>query len=223
MTLAELQASLQAKGYATDTLTAQTNALNRVYARVLGLHRWPFIQAQTGAVTVAGTATVSLAAITDLRDNGIDAVRLSTSAADRLSLDYMEPQSFRDLQHSFTDYDEPLYWTVIDNQLTLWPTPIRAYTVTIDYAKKVADLAAAGDTPVFDSTYHELLVWGAVADIAYRERDYSGAAWANQQYMMRVGEMERAYGVRQKQTSRQVKRSPFWGSVGRGGDRDGWV
>lgn len=220
MNLTALLTAIQDKGYSADTVAQQTNALNAAYRRILGMHRWPFLEKQADLVgaTGVGISTVSLVGITDLRDNGVDAVRLyeQDNPAAKLDLTYLEPQQFRSLQHSYPDNGEPQYWTMIDNQLNLWPAPIKVYGVVIDYVKTVPALSAGGDTPVFDPAYHDVLVWGAIKDMTFRERDYSGSAWAAQMYGQQLGEMERSYGVRQKQNSRQVQRSSFWRQVGRG-------
>lgn len=219
MNLTALLTAIQDKGYATDTVAQQTNALNAAYRRVLGMHRWPFLEKQVTitAATTVGSPTVNISSITDLRDDGISAVRISTSSIDRTDISYADPQDFRTAQHDYTGNGEPEFWTYTNGSLQLWPNPDKAYDVTIDYVKTVPALASGSDVPVFDPTFHDVLVWGAIKDMTFRERDYSGSAWAAQMYGQQLGEMERSYGVRQKQSARQVQRSSFWGGVGRGG------
>lgn len=215
MNLTALQASLQAKGYGTDTSAQQIIAINDTYRRVIGMHRWPFLETTVNTlVTVANASTVNLTSVTDLRTDGIDRVFL-TIGTDSFPLEYLRPSEFRRKQALYSDAGEPEAWTFSQGALRLWPTPDRVYTVTLDYLKDAPDLAAGSDSPLFDETYHDLLVWGAVADLAFRERDYSGAAWADQQYRMRLAELERAYNVRQRQNARHIQRSDFWNTVGR--------
>lgn len=213
MNLGQLRTALQTKGYGTDTATAQTAMLNSVYRRVAGLHRWPWLEVQDVSITTTvGDSDYSLAALTTLAH--IDAVRIE-KGTDRPELEYLEPQDFRDLEHVDRDNGVPLYWTYAASELRLWPAPDQAYTVTIDYIKRTTDLSADADSPLFDSQYHDVLVWGAIAEMAFRERDWSAKNFADAEYRQRLMEMERAYGVKQRQNSSRVKRSSFWDNVGR--------
>lgn len=207
MTLAQLQASLQAKGYGTDSAAAQIEMLNSVYRRLVGKKRWPFQEAQSTIVTVAGTTSYTVAAITDFL--APDAVRIEVGQ-ETPDLKYRAPQEFRDQQHFDRAQGVPEAWTWMRGLLHVYPAPDRVYTLTVDYTKDPPDLAAAGDTPVFAATYHDVLVWGAIVEIAFRQRDWGAHQYAVVQYDNRVAEMERSYGIRQRQTSDKIKDSGFY-------------
>lgn len=212
MTLAQMRTALQARGYATDTATSQTEAINTRYRALAGKRRWPWLEAQNATlVTVANNAVVSTAAITDLL--WIDAVRIE-STTEFWELEYLSPQEFRELEHRDRDGQRPANWTQINGTLRLWPRPDRVYTVTVDYLKDPPDLSADGDTPLFAATYHDLLVWGAIIDIAFRERDMQGVEFAGRQYQDLERRMESEYGVRERQNATHVRRSSFWASTG---------
>lgn len=208
MTLAQLRTSLQAKGYATDSATSQTEMINSVYRALAGKRRWPWLEAQATVALVAGTTSYSIAAITDWLHPDAARIEISTEYPE---LEYQAPKDFRDLQHVDRDRGVPQAWTWMRGQLHVWPSPDRAYTLTVEYTKDPADLSADGDTPVFAATYHDVLVWGAAKEIAYRQRDWAAHQYAKQEYDQRFGEMERAYGLRQRQTSDRIKDSGFYG------------
>lgn len=213
MNLGELRTAIQQKGYGTDTATAQTGLINSIYRRIGGEHRWPWLEAQnTSITTTAGDPDYSLAAITDLAH--IDAVRVHRGT-EYPQLSYIAPQDLRDMEHVDRDNGTPRFWTYVNAQLRLWPAPDAAYTVTIDYLKRPTVLSADGDTPIFDSTYHDVLVWGAVAELAFRERDWSAKNFADAEFNLRYNEMKRSYGLKQRQNATHVKRSSFWDHVGR--------
>lgn len=213
MTLAELRTSLQDKGYGTDTASQQTRMLNGVYRRIAGEHRWPWLERQSSALTAAvSNQTVSLAAITALM--WVDAVRLEFGT-EYPELEYIDPQSHRDLYHQSRDTGTPRYWTEQFGELRLWPVPDQAYTVVLDYMTTPDDLSLDADIPLFDSTFHDVLVWGAVSSMAYRERDWSAKNFADAEYRASYDEMKRSYGLKQRQNAQHVQRSSFWNAVGR--------
>lgn len=205
MTLAQLRTALQAKGYGTDSATAQTELINSVYRRLAGRRRWKWTEAQnTSIVTVAGTSAYALTGITDFLHP--DAVRIEVGT-EYLPMEYMDYEELRDRQHADRDRGVPEFWTIGRGQLLLWPTPERVYTVTVDYTKDPPDLSADGDTPIFPATYHDILVWGAIKEISFRQRDWGAHQYATKEFDDRLMEMEREYGIRQRQTSTHVKRS----------------
>lgn len=210
MNLTQLQAALEARGYGTDTAVQQTSFINEVYREICGMQRWPFLEKQdTSVVTAVNVAGYSLAGITDLRS--IDAVRIEVTAnQEYYDLEYMDPQPFRDMEHLDRDVATPFYWTFINNTLRFYPTPDQAYTVRIDYIMQPADLVAAADTPVLPAAYHDVLVWGAIESMAFRQRDWIGIQNAQQRKEMLLKRMEEEFFLRQRQTSSHVKSSGYW-------------
>jgi len=147
--LTQLQASIQAKGYPSDTASAaqQLDALNGAYREICGMRRWPFLEKQDATlVTVAGTPDYTVP-MTDWRS--LDAVRIELVANSWFAdLEYAEPQDFRDMEHIDRDTARPAYWTWINQQLRFYPTPDANYTVRIDYVMQPPDLAVGADVPV---------------------------------------------------------------------------
>lgn len=206
MNLTELETSLQAKGYSTDTVIAQVEALNSVYRRVVGLRRWSWLEtANTSLVTVTGNPAVSYSSLTDFLS--IDAVRIELGAA-YYNLDWVEPQVYRDEAHEDRTNGVPFAWTRQFGSIYLYPRPDNVYTLSVDYTKDPVDLAGGSDTPILPKTYHDMLVWGALSELAYRERDWNAGDRANVRFEERLQEMLGQEAIAQRQTEQQVRRYP---------------
>ena len=204
MNLAALQAAVQAKGYGTDTVAFQTQFINETYRTVCGSQRWTFLEKQDSTlVTVVGTEGYTLP-MTDWRS--IDAVRISIPAAQQYNdLDYKSTQEFRDLVHLDRSTDTPSCWTYINQQLHFYPIPDNTYKVYIDYCYEPPDLAAAGDIPVIPVQYHDVLVWGGVDGMTFRERDWIGQNAAMTRVQQLTKAMAEEYAINQRQTGSHVK------------------
>jgi hypothetical protein len=209
MNLTALQAAIQAKGYTVDTAAQQILFINECYREVCGEARWPFLEAQDATlVTVVGVNAYTLP-FTNWRN--LDAVRIQIAASQQYdNLQYLQPQDFRELEHIDRDVTTPFYWTFYANQLHFYPYPDSVYTVVIDYIVEPPDLAAGADVPVLPVPYHDILVWGAVESLAYRERDWLGRQFAQEKKETLLKRMTEEYLVRQRQTSSHVKKSGYW-------------
>ena len=213
-TLAQLRTKVQERGYGTDTATAQTACLNSVYRRVAGMRRWPWLEIYqaTGPAVVAGTETYNLAGtLTDLLH--VEGIRLEFGT-DYYNLKYVPPQEFRDAAHVYRDQGAPIYWTKVGAaQVKFYPKPDKAYTMTVDYVKFPTALAADADVHIMPENYEDVLVWGALAEMCYRERDYAGRQIAMEEYRARLMDMMNEYGLRQRQNATEVVRSGHWDQV----------
>lgn len=208
MTLAEILTSIRAKGFETDTDAQQRVAVNSVYRRINGMRRWPYLERRsTALLTTANQPNVSLINFPALM--WIDAVRLKQGTED-FTLTYRAPQELREDQAYWPDAGVPDHWTQAAGELVLWPTPSAAYTVVLDYTTTPADLTLDADVPVFDSTYHDLLVWGAVVELGFRQRDANLMSMAKTEFNERLTEMVRSYGIRQRQGTLAVQPNEWW-------------
>lgn len=207
-TLAILRTRLQQLGYATDTATAQTSMINAAYRRLIGMRRWWFLEvANNQALTcVAGTQSYDIdATVTDFLH--IDGVRLEISTDYLNPLKYLQPAEFFEIAHQDRVNSEPKYWTRVNDKLYLHPRPDRAYTIDLDYVKDPAALSADGDKPVIPAAYRDVLIWDAVRQIAFRERDTQGWSLANTQYYEILNDMIRQDGLEQRRGSQEVVRT----------------
>jgi hypothetical protein len=212
MNLSELRTAVKDRGYDGAPDAMIDRLLNSAYRRIAGQRRWSWLERlDTAQSAIASNPSVSLVGIPALM--WVDAVRLEPDTNWR-QLEYLPPQELRKLEQRDGTAGRPCYWTEAFGELRLWSRPDAAYTLSIDYITTPTDLVSDADTPLFDSTFHDILVWSACMELAYRQRD-SYAAVARENYDARMMEMTRAYSMKQRQTSRQVQ-SGYWGSRGYG-------
>lgn len=197
-TLATARASIQAKGYGTDTAAVQLSMVNSVYRRVAAERRWYWLQATDTTLTVALNAyQTSLTGLTALRT--VDGVRINDEP-----LEYCTPAELHDLRVQDRATGAPLFWTQYGSNLEFWPTADSAYTLSIDYTKNITALAVDADTTLIPDEFQDVLVWGSIKELTFRERDMNGRAIANEEYNNILRDMRHANGLRQRQTSREV-------------------
>lgn len=205
--LADIRLCIQNKGYGLDTAPGvQNSMINSVYRRIIGMYRWPFLElADNSSITCAvGVAKYNVGVIADLLH--IDAVRAEIDS-EFYDLEYADMQVFRTLEHTDRAVGVPRYWTSGDQELRVWPYPDRAYTLKIDYIIDPADLVGDADVPVIPPAYRDVLCWGAIAELTFRERDVEGYNIAKQEYLAILTDMKAEFNLRNRQSSDQVGRS----------------
>lgn len=208
-TLTQLQSSIQARGHGADTVSAQTDAINATLRRLYGMRRWQFLDARapTNLLATVNNPVVSLTGVADLLH--VDAVRVE-KGLDTWDLDYLPAEELRRREWADRQADRPLYWTRQGDELWLYPRPNQAYIVGVDYIKTPVDLVAGADRAALPATYTDVVVWGALIDLAFRQRDWNAAAIAERQFEKRLAEMIVQFGLKQRQTSSQVAAWDGW-------------
>lgn len=206
-TLAEYKAGVQAKGYGTDTAAAQVIAINSVRRDLFSLRRWRFLEKTTTVLATIGNPTVSLAAITDLGQ--VDAVRAEIGT-EYDQLDYKTPLELRERSHLDRTVAIPRFWTAFAGGIQLYPWPQSAYTLTVDYIVAPVDLAADGDVDVIPRAFMDVVIWGAVLEFAYRERDIYNHSVAEAQFDRRLKDMIATDSLTQRQTAQRVGHWSGW-------------
>lgn len=88
------------------------------------------------------------------------------------SLQSLELREF-DAQEATTG--RPTAYTVVGNQITLYPSPDAAYGLSLRYWRLPADMSADGDKPEIPVQYHEILIAYAMNKAYLRENDYQAA------------------------------------------------
>lgn len=135
---------------------------------------WTFMRAVGSLTTVASTATYAPGAFTG--SPGVRAwIRWNAMIYDPAIgksnenfLTFLKLDDFERL-YRFNVHDEnrPVHWTVDEsNRVILGPTPDKAYEVTIRYWKTAAELTLGTDEPVFNSSYHTIIVYRAMMKYA---------------------------------------------------------
>ena len=203
-TLSESRTIIQYKGYGSDTAPAvQNSMINSVYRRVIGKRRWWFydVVADTSTTTTAGNQRVDLSVPERLLY--VNAARIQ-NGSEYDDLQYLPLQEIREASHLDRDQRRPQYWSIADDELILWPVPDVAYTVVLDYTKRPPELSA--DTAQVDipQIFIDVLVWGAIRELCFRERDDTGRAFADSEYREILNDMYQQDNMRQRQNASQV-------------------
>lgn len=222
MNLGQLQTQIQDRGYSIDTATAQADIIASVYRRICAERRWWWLEKrdQTTIQTIIGTPNYNTTGITDLRE--INEVRIQGNPAtvqNSFDLRYMPPTEMHANVHMWRDNGIPEYWSQAGNQLWLWPYPDLVYQTVIDYIYQPPDLVNSTDIPVMPVQFHDVLIWGAIRELTFRERDVFNHRTADGIFQDALMQMRKEQGVRQRQSSRYVGRSGLYDSWHRG---QGW-
>lgn len=212
--LSELRTRLQALGYATDTATQQTAALNASQRNIIGLRRWQFQEDTVTRALALNATTLDLAAETTFSD--VDAVTI-LDGTERLTLTPEDDQTFRYRQWEYQgSTGTPLYWSRYGDKIKFQPAADKAYSVELDVLLLATTMAADVDRALVPARYADALVWGAAAWISFRQRDVASHTYAEQQYSKIVRAMLSAYPLGQRQGQTHVQRSNHWTSLGGG-------
>ncbi len=205
-TLAELRTAVQARGFAAGT-PGVDDAINTAVREFLAARRWTWRTKNASLSAATGAATVALSGISDLLH--VDSVRID-NGTDSYELDWMPAQDLEEQQNLDRANDVPSYWTVRGNQLLLYPRPSKTFTLTVDYTPDVTDLVNPADVCVVPRIYMDAVVWGAVATLAYRQRDFALADRAEKKRDDAVLRAVRGYGMEQRQGGRTVIQTGIW-------------
>jgi hypothetical protein len=186
MNLGQLKTSVQARGFAADTVTSQVEMVNSVYRELYSMREWWWLEASSSAVaTVIGTQAYTPSPTTFQTIKRVWLV----SAGVEIPLEYLPPHDLRKRTNDNDSNARPKYWSFFNAQIQLYPVPEAVYTIGYDYISRPADLAADGDTPVIPSQYHDVMVWGAVAELSFRERNYEAYNVARTRYVEKLQSM----------------------------------
>ena len=215
MNLSQLVNSVYALGYnfvqtADDPTNPANVALNSVYRDVCGRERWPFLEKTASAgSTVAAVNTYPLSTLTDLRQ--VDAIRLTDSSGVNYDLRNMAPQDFKAQTFEATSLPIttglPVCWTQYAGSILFFPPPDGVYTIVVDYIVQPAALVSLTDVPIIPTQWHDILVWGAAHELAFRERDWIGRNDSLNTFTQRLANMSSEYRLMQRQTSSRVQQS----------------
>lgn len=203
-TVADIRTAVRAKGYELDTTDPQLSMLNSVYRRVMGQRRWWFNQVvnDTSLTLSSGASTFSLAGVTDLAH--VDAVRFTTATDNWVEPEFRPIQQVRALQNSDEQTSTPMYWSRSGSTVYVWPFADRAYTVSLDYVRQPTALTADGNATLLPDMYQDVLTWGVIKELCFRERDNDGRAIANEEYNQILDQMRHQDGLEQRQTPSRV-------------------
>lgn len=208
LTLAQIRTGIQHRGFSTDTVATQNDLIQEFYDRIVGMRRWQWLEAvNTSLTTTPGVGTLSFATITDLRE--LDSVRLFLNGqVDELQ--HVDPFELRERAAANKVPSQPLYWTEYAGLIQFYPVPDQVYAVEIGYLKRPLALLDDTDVPIFDPSFHGVLIAGPCMELAERQRDWDAKAAFKDDYAAYVSEMTMADGSPQRQTGLKVKDSGFF-------------
>lgn len=137
-----------------------TNFLNDAYTDVLGASPfWPFMEARSIALVIpaAGDNDVALPA-------GVGRVLSVFNTTDNYALEELVGRSPFDAYPLLAaSTGTPQSYRVFGSTLEVYPYPVVATTVRVEYPVAAALLATDSDSPVFPAQYHRCLVDHALA------------------------------------------------------------
>lgn len=88
----------------------------------------------------------------------------------------LDPREFDTLVESV---GRPTHYTVIDNEVNVYPTPSGTYKLGLRYWRLPKDMVADSDQPEIPKQYHSILISYAMWKAYLRENDYQAAqVWA---------------------------------------------
>lgn len=209
-TAAQVLASVQALGYGTDTKTAQLAMLNQVQRRILNARRWTFALGAESLNTVANQEGVAVDASVGATKR-IDAVRIeSTSGTEQWDLNYIEAPVIRQYLHDNPAAGRPEFWSRRGQSIILYPKPDAIYKLVVDTVNNSAVLSAEGENVLIPDSHIDILVYGIIMQLTFRERDWDGHNFSRQMYAELFTEMIGQYGMQQRQQATHVTDSGQW-------------
>lgn len=211
---ATLRTRIQALGYATDSATAQNEAINAALRHIMSLRRWEFQESTLTKSLPINTSELDLSAETTFAD--IDSFQV-LDGTDRLYADYEDHQTFQDRQWEYQGSSgTPIYWTRRGDKILFQPKTDKAYTAELDVLLLAVDLDDDTKKCLVPNRYSDAVVWGAILWMATRQRDNATITYATQNRDTIIRSMLSAYQLKQRDNSTHVKRSNHWTSLGGG-------
>lgn len=152
---------------ADDPAITDTQAgiwINANYKTLLREFPWPFLTARGSFTVTSGTGeyTFASASVTDFAKM----IRVFNGNVELSPVNYDD----KDVSGVTTSY----YITPDNLSIGLLPTPTNSTDViTFHYEKSVDDMSNSTDTPVFFADFHWILVWKALMNYQFQQREQS--------------------------------------------------
>jgi hypothetical protein len=171
--------------------------INAAYHDFEDASDWPFLEAESIALTVTSNYEMSRIALpADLLKPIIVRNRGTGSVLEFLPHTAYLEEGYYDTESS-TSSGEPQYYTLMNSQLFLFPTPDQVYDLWMIYQKQLPDLAADLDVPAIPTRYHYGLVYGAAAHGLQAESEEERAQSAQSQFELYISNAISKLGSRQ--------------------------
>ena len=170
VTMADVKLIIQAHGYGTDTAGIQTTAIQFALRNLYGMRRWKFLR----TINTTFSATVANDGIVDISTLGrgimIDTVRVG------FGTDYRDMRFVEDNELDRARWEErstgmPSHWTRAQNTVKVFPRPDGTYPLELSYQAITTLPAADGDPIPWPESHIDVVVYAAIAVLAFRQRD----------------------------------------------------
>lgn len=155
MTLAQIRAEVQARGFDYVTNARVDTWINRSYQRINDREAWQFLEA-----TATGAAPLTIAS-----------VRAVLSVIDTVTervLEYDDERTIRERDPSLSRTANPDSWYLDGTQIKVFP--LSTNNLNVRHLAFPATLTLDADTPIWPARYHYILVDAAVAQ-GYKDSD----------------------------------------------------
>lgn len=159
--------------------------INARYAEVWGLEDWTFRKAFAAVTATAGSDTLAMPS-----DFGIVIGAKGLVRDDGDYLIYLTPDAFQEVHVGTTDTGTPGWYTVVNRQVKVHPTPSATSAAwQVHHNKRLVELANDADVPAIPAEHHHMLVHGSEASGQIRMQDFtyqfSEQIWQNSLDAMR--------------------------------------
>ena len=212
MKASEVIARIHSLGYGADTEEAQLLMLDMIQKRVANSRRWNFAMSSEAVETEAEKEQVELHPVAEIER--VDAVKIEpegTPITETSDLDFAPYNSISEWnRENLRTPGTPRYWSLRGKYIALSPIPDKVYRLVVNVITNPTPIIE-GKTEIFIPDSHsDILVWGSIMDLTFRERDWEGHNFARQKYAELYLEMLAQFGVRQRQTNTHVASSGQW-------------
>ena len=148
------------------------------FDRIIALERrWPFYQKTFTMTTVVGQRAYDINAIGDGNLREITSIVDTSTVGNRLEfISYDDAEAV--WVGSYDQVQRPLYFTLWQDQMHLWPKPDTTYPLTIRGYRKPDDWSSSDSTEVdADERLHQCLVYYGVAQVYQLQEDIELASF----------------------------------------------
>lgn len=191
MTFSEIKTAVIA--LADDPAITDTQAgiwVNANYRLLLRERDWPFMVDNGTKTVTSGTQEYAFSGFTPAIADFAKPLRVWLSNTTSSDKQLLTPIDYE--QRNITGVTDAYYVTPDNLSLGLVPTPTDSTSViTLDYLKSTTDLDSVNTTPIFLSDFHWILVWKALMNYQFQQREASDEF--RQQYEEILASMVRFY------------------------------
>lgn len=217
----DYKTAIRARGYDGTSDDVLVAAIASARNDVASERRWSWLEVSGSMALVLeyDTPSESLSGATDLLY--VDAVRIEYDTT-RPWLEHLPVQELRDKEHNDRTPGVPQYWTQAAGQIRVWPSPDKAYTLSIDYIRRLTDPDNddADQDLAVPPDFKSLVAWKACVFLAFRQREAWAMQYASDEYDRELRRKIAGESLGQRQTTDQVK--PYYRTSYRDGVGGVW-